>query len=91
MDVTWFRHDDAGYYRWLRDHPDGYVVATWIPITSDVPVLHHAACSHINRDIRPRSWTNSVGKACSDDKDAAVLWVAHQALQPVRSCEHCRP
>lgn len=70
--VAWFRHDDEGYHQWLRDHPDGFVVGTWVPITAGEPIVHHAACWHINHDIRPRSWTTKMGKACSDDRGAVI-------------------
>ena len=49
MAVTLFEHDDAGYLRWISEHPNGYVVNTRRWIDPDYLVLHRASCFSINR------------------------------------------
>ena len=49
MAVTLFVHDDAGYLRWISEHPNGYVVNSRRWFDPDYLVLHRASCFSINR------------------------------------------
>lgn len=44
-----FTDDDAGYLRWISDHPDGFVVNVERGERSGYAVLHRASCSSISR------------------------------------------
>lgn len=43
-----FVDDDAGYARWLADHPEGFVVNTYRTPSAGYLMLHRATCSSIS-------------------------------------------
>lgn len=44
-----FVHDDAGYLRWLTQHPSGFVINTYTRPSAAYLKLHHASCTTISR------------------------------------------
>jgi 4-hydroxy-3-methylbut-2-enyl diphosphate reductase IspH len=47
--MTHFRDDDAGYRRWLDEHPDGFVINTYAKPSARYLKLHCATCPSISR------------------------------------------
>jgi hypothetical protein len=88
-----FRGNDAGYLRWLVEHPEGFVLNAEVPPTSSDPVLHRATCGTINgRPARGSTWTaGTYSKVVADKTDELVEWARVHAERPVRRCEICRP
>lgn len=44
-----FTDDDAGYLRWIANHPDGFVLNIERGERPEYTVLHRATCSAISR------------------------------------------
>ena len=68
--VILFEDDEAGYLRWINEHPDGYVVNTRRWFDPDYLVLHRASCSsikiHRNMHDDPGGFTErNYRKLCS--------------------------
>jgi hypothetical protein len=88
--VRRFERDDAGYLTWLASHPDGYVLNTYMHVTSDYLVLHQARCRTVSRPPSPdRSWTFSYGKACADSRDELESWALSVGGKAAQPCGHC--
>ena len=87
-----FERDDDGYIAWLAGHPDGYVLNTYMPVTSDYLVLHRARCRTINRPLAAdRNWTFTYGKTCSDDCAELEAWALRVGGRPAHPCGICLP
>lgn len=92
MTVRRFERDDEGYVAWLDGHPDGWVLNTYMHVTSDYLVLHRARCRTVNRPLGPdRSWTYAYGKSCSDSRAELEEWAMQQGGRPARPCAICLP
>lgn len=62
-----FVDDEAGYLRWVGDHPDGFVVNTYRQPRADYLVLHRSACGSIRgAPARGVQWTADYIKVCGD-------------------------
>ena len=73
--VTLFEDDDAGYLRWISEHPNGYVVNMRRSVDPNYLVLHRASCFSINRypnmDEDPGGFTErAYRKLCSTSLSA---------------------
>jgi hypothetical protein len=90
--VRRFERDDEGYLAWLAAHPDGYVLNTYMHVTSDYLVLHRARCRTINRPLAAdRTWTFAYGKTCSDDRAELEAWALSVGGRPAHPCGICLP
>jgi hypothetical protein len=47
--IKCFEEDDAGFFRWLDDHENGYFINSERIPKSTYLVLHRSGCSHIDR------------------------------------------
>lgn len=93
-----FDGNDAGYYRWLEQHPHGFVINTHRSPSADYMVLHRARCSHISQpihEVKPGGFTERAYiKICAGDIDALRDWVrAHGRNDGSFSseCQQCKP
>lgn len=60
-----FVDDDAGYFRWLSDHPGGFVLNTGRKPTASYLMLHRADCHTISgRPARGSTFTGEYSKVC---------------------------
>jgi len=65
-----FTDEDAGYERWLTDHPDGFVINTERNPTRRYLRLHRAACRMISgTPTNGRAWTINYTTACGDEAE----------------------
>jgi len=99
MTAIYFTDDDAGYLRWLGDHPSGYVVNTWRLPSPNYMVLHRANCRSISEytaHSAPGAFTErQYSKACAETVSDLRRWVRANG-QPDGSftseaCPRCRP
>jgi hypothetical protein len=97
--ACFFVDDETGYFRWLADHPDGYVVNTERGISPNYMVLHRATCPSISQ---PSSQSTAGGfterqyaKACADTIDDLRGWVRANGRPDgtftSEACPHCQP
>ena len=56
-----FAHDDTGYLSWLTQHPEGFVINTYMKPSPAYLKLHHASCPTIGR-LQPRARTFTDGE-----------------------------
>ncbi len=76
-----FDHDDAGFLRWLEEHPDGYVLNCY-----KTGRVHSARCKSY-RSAGPRM-TYSRAKACSTSEQQLFKYAKQQRIDATR-CELC--
>ena len=81
MAVVVFDHDDAGFLRWLEEHPDGYVLNCY-----KTGRVHSARCKSY-RSAGPRM-TYSRAKACSTSERQLFEYAEQQRIDATR-CELC--
>jgi hypothetical protein len=82
-----FRHDEAGYLRWLADNPNGYVLN--VPCNSSgVLVLHHAWCHWIHGDGPTNFTGGQYTKLCASTAEQLRTWAANDTRR-LNSCGTC--
>jgi hypothetical protein len=97
--ARYFRNDDAGYLRWLRDHPGGFVVNTMRGVSPSYMVLHRATCPSISEypsGSEPGAFTErQYSKACGESVEDLSTWVRANGRPDGTftsvACSHCRP
>lgn len=63
-----FTDDDAGYLRWIADHPEGFVLNIERGERPEYTVLHRATCSSISRAREDGAYTKrGYKKVVSED------------------------
>jgi hypothetical protein len=84
-DQTWFHHDEPGFAKWSREHPEGYVLS---PATG---VLHWKIddCRHFKDFHPPRPWTNKP-KKCFATRHELQRWAKTHG-RSYRRCKSCNP
>jgi hypothetical protein len=91
--VQVFEDDDAGYERWLEEHPHGYLLNSRRNPTASYLKLHAATCDHITT-LRPgySRWTSGgYIKICADQREEIAEWTAsHVGAVPEARC-YCVP
>ncbi len=96
-DIAIFTEDGAGYEKWLKKNPDGWVINTTRIPSSMYMVLHRARC----KTAEQRSMTPPPGKPgdcytkiCSTNLEALRDWVRdHGRADGTFStvCPECQP
>ena len=97
--ARFFIDDEAGYLRWLANHPNGYVVNTLRAVSPDYMVLHRATCPAISeyagRGKAGGFTERGYAKACADTLDDLRDWVrAHERPDGTftsEACPRCKP
>ena len=87
MAVILFEDDDAGYLRWISEHPAGYVVNMRRWLDPDYLVLHRASCFSINRYPKmlehPGGFTErSYRKLCSSSLSELEAHLSQMTSKP---------
>jgi hypothetical protein len=83
-----FEHDDAGFFRWLDDHENGYFINSERTSKSTYLVLHRSGCSHIDRSPSCH-WTRDYIKICSASRAALEEWAASEVGGSATLCRTC--
>lgn len=90
-----FSDDDAGYLRWVSDHPDGFVLNVERGLRPTYTVLHRSNCHTIAIDRDDGAYTErSYRKVVADD--VAELRAFTRTLGRAdgsfsKACGHCQP
>jgi hypothetical protein len=86
--ITVFRDDDAGFFRWLDDHPDGHFINSERTPKPTYLVLHRADCSHFDRGPAVH-WTKDCIKICSPRRGDLEEWASGALGGEVTLCRTC--
>lgn len=87
-----YRDDDAGYLRWLAEHPAGYVINIQHSYNGSDARLHSAACAEITgRKYPGKALTASYVKRCAADLHDLLQWASATVPAEVSPCGSCRP
>ena len=90
--VSWFSNDEAGYSRWLDEHPAGYVLNCEHVPSHRYLVLHRASCATISgRPTRGTTWTVAYAKACAESALHLEHWVEGLTGAQLSRCGRCHP
>ncbi len=77
---------------WLQANPDGFVLNTYMHVTSDYLILHRARCRTVNRPLAAdRSWTYAYGKTCAASREELESWALTNGSRLAQPCGICRP
>src|SRR5205085_7162313 len=87
-DVVIFRDDDAGFFDWLDDHPNGFFVNTERNPKPTYLVLHVSDCSHFDRSPSLK-WTHEYVKVCADRRDELEAWAEERVGGEITLCRSC--
>lgn len=65
-----FKNDENGYFAWLSQNPNGYVLNVRFDSDPDYVVLHRASCSTISSEnLTPGAYTSrGFRKWCADQE-----------------------
>lgn len=79
MEVTIFASEDASYLKWMKKHPEGYVLNVKRNPSSSFAVFHESGCSHISGVVsghRADSHTKHEKiKVCAEETEPLIEWV----------------
>lgn len=85
-----FTDDDAGYLRWIADHPEGFVLNIERGERPGYAVLHRATCSSISRDRDDGAYSGrSYCKVVSDDLNALRAYAKSIGRADGSFSKHC--
>lgn len=86
-----FVDNDAGYRRWLGEHPEGFVLNTYRRPRADYLRLHRSSCRLINgTPANGARWTADYIKVCGD-VGQLKRWAKDQVGGELWPCAHCLP
>jgi hypothetical protein len=82
--------DEAGYLRWVKTNPGGFVINAPKRRGAEQDMLHRASCVFITTPKHTNYTTTSYKKVCSPDRKELVDWGASYS-STFRLCKHCKP
>lgn len=85
-----FVDDDRGYFDWLSEHPEGFVINTTRKPSPSNLMLHLASCDHI-ADRSVANYTKQYAKACSDSRYELLRWAREEVGGTASNCYSCAP
>ena len=87
--VECFLDDDAGYLRWLAEHPGLFVLNAYRTPTPVYLILHRAGCRSITElPAGGRHWTTDYRKVCGSRTELEQYAREKVGGHP-KSCGHC--
>jgi len=86
--VIVFRDDDEGFFDWLADNPEGFMVNTERKPNKNYLVLHRPQCPHF-KGGESLHWTKEYAKVCSNDRGDLESWAADTVGGEVTLCRSC--
>lgn len=90
-----FTDDDAGYLRWLANHPNGFVLNIEQGERPEYTVLHRATCRSISRSRDDGAYTSRNYKKVVSDELADIRAYAKSMGRTdgsfSRQCGLCKP
>ena len=98
MPVHIFNQDDQAYFRWMEEHPSGFVANTGRGEQSNYFLLHRSGCHHITQvnPHEPGAFTErTYMKVCGESIEELAQWgQEHRSLGGVpfsKICGTCKP
>ncbi|HUY86330.1 MAG TPA: hypothetical protein VMU77_04395 [Acidimicrobiales bacterium] len=89
---TEFEDNDAGYMKWLKANPKGFVINCDLKPIADYVVLHKSNCKTISGEpAKGEGWTVAYKKVCSDMAIQLELWSRRAVGVLPHRCEKCQP
>ena len=96
--VQEFTSEDAPFFKWMDNNPNGYVLNTERSNKSPKAYLHKSNCSHINVPIegnKSNSYTSKDSiKVCSTESNKLLDWIKsnrENAIYNAKNCKSCNP
>lgn len=94
--MTEFRNDDMGYFAWITENPNGFVMNVRRVANPDYVVLHRATCHSISNDCQASGafTTRGYRKICATDLAELKLAARREGRRDgsfSKSCGLCRP
>lgn len=86
--ITIFKDDDQGFFDWLDDHPDGYLINCERNPKPNYLVLHRPGCRHFDR-APSAHWTRDYIKICSSRRGDLEEWAVGTVGGDVTLCRTC--
>lgn len=81
-----FEDDEGGYFKWIQNHQNGFVInAPKYPSLAS-NMLHKADCTHITTDQRTNYTTGDYKKLCFMDRKDLVAYSGDFQI-----CKVCKP
>jgi hypothetical protein len=85
-----FKHDDAGYLRWVVDNQSGFIVnIDYAHALADYPMVHRATHKALTTDARENYTTGLYYKVCSNDLSALQAWARRETGKELAECQIC--
>jgi hypothetical protein len=85
--VSIFRDDDAGFFAWLANHAEGFIVNTERRPKPNYLVLHRPSCPHFKGE--GVHWTKDYIKVCSDHRAGLEQWASDAVGGELTLCGTC--
>lgn len=85
--ATLFRDDEAGFWTWLDEHPDGYFLNVERKPRPSFLVLHQPGCPHFT--MREYRRTKDYVKVCSTSRATLEQWAADVVGGEPTLCRSC--
>ena len=91
-----FQKNERGYFRWLKRHPNGFVLTTVKGISIEYMSLHRATCRMINtymKNMRYGAFTErGYIKICANSQEELLSWIKKQGGEGfTKKCRLCKP
>jgi hypothetical protein len=86
--ITCFKDDDDGFFAWLAQNPDGYVINSERNPKPSYLMLHHPSCRHF-KSSNALHWTRDYIKFCSPDRTGLEEWASGTVGGEVKLCRSC--
>ncbi len=87
-----FDNDEAGYLKWVRTHPNGFVINAEKHADYEAPyMMHRANCWTISTNPVGNFTTTTYKKICSLDKQELIDWWRENSTIEYRACGKCDP
>lgn len=86
--VIVYKDDDQGFFDWLDDHADGYLINCERSPKPNYLVLHRPSCPHFDR-APCIHWTKDYIKICSARRDDLEEWAVGTVDGDVTLCKTC--
>jgi hypothetical protein len=87
-DVEIFKDDDAGFFTWMDEHPEGSFINTERTPNPNYLVLHLCGCGHFKGAPSVR-WTKDYIKICSEQREQLDGWAEQSVGGEVTLCKSC--
>lgn len=91
-----FQNNEKGYFQWLKNHPNGYVLMTTKAISIEYMSLHKATCRMINTYMKNMKYGAFTERKyitiCTNSQEELLSWIKKQRGKGfTKKCSICKP